>query len=443
MAKPDPRFFQTACDALRLPASDLLCVGDTPAADVTGARAAGIDACWYAPSGAAWPLGNGAPDYIIRSLKELLKFAPVGRYTVNSGPQQCPNAVVFDILRLSRPRYSAAFIGHGKIDNADQPERKENVLIQVENVIKKYGQRVAVDRLNFTVNRGEILGFLGPNGAGKSTTMNIITGYLSATEGSVKLDGHDILEEPQEVKKQIGYMPELPPLYVEMTVGDYLSFVCDIKGVARSRRKQNMDRSMELLKISDVRGRLIKNLSKGYKQRVGIAQALIGTPPVLILDEPTIGLDPQQIIETRNLIRELGKEHTIILSSHILPEVQAVCSRILIINRGKIVASDTPENLSRGLSQDNRLSLRVAGPEKEVLAVARGVPHVVKAESVGSREPGTVEIMVEARREQDVRREVFNAFAGANLPILLMKSMDLTLEEIFLNLITTEEREVS
>jgi ABC-2 type transport system ATP-binding protein len=315
-------------------------------------------------------------------------------------------------------------------------------LIQVENVTKKYGQRVAVDRLNFTVNRGEILGFLGPNGAGKSTTMNIITGYLSATEGSVKLDGHDILEEPQAVKRQIGYMPELPPLYPDMTVLDYLSFVCDIKEVPRSRRKENLERSLQLLQIGDVRGRLIKNLSKGYKQRVGIAQAIIGAPPVLILDEPTIGLDPQQIIETRNLIRDLGKEHTIILSSHILPEVQAVCSRVLIINKGKIVASDTPENLSRGLSGDNRLSLRVEGADTEALAVARAVPHVVKAESLGRREAGTVDLMLEAKRDQDVRRDVFSAFARANMPILMMKSMDLTLEEIFLNLIT-EEREVS
>ena len=315
-------------------------------------------------------------------------------------------------------------------------------MIQVENVTKKYGQRVAVDRLNFTVNRGEILGFLGPNGAGKSTTMNIITGYLSATEGSVKLDGHDILEEPQAVKKQIGYMPELPPLYPDMTVRDYLSFVCDIKGVPRSRRRENLDRSMKLVQISDVGGRLIKNLSKGYKQRVGIAQAIVGTPPVLILDEPTIGLDPQQIIETRNLIRDLGKEHTIILSSHILPEVQAVCSRVLIINKGRIVASDTPENLSRGISGDNRLLLRVAGPEREALAAARAVANVVKAECVGSREPDTVDLIVEARREQDVRREVFSAFARASLPLLMMKSMDLTLEEIFLNLIT-EEKEVS
>jgi ABC-2 type transport system ATP-binding protein len=315
-------------------------------------------------------------------------------------------------------------------------------LIQVENITKKYGQRLAVDHLNFTVNRGEILGFLGPNGAGKSTTMNIITGYLSATEGSVKLDGHDILEEPQAVKRQIGYMPELPPLYSDMTVQDYLSFVCDIKGVARSRRKANMERSMEMLKIADVRRRLIKNLSKGYKQRVGIAQALLGTPPVLILDEPTIGLDPQQIIETRNLIRELGKEHTILISSHILPEVQAVCSRVLIINRGKIVASDTPENLSRGLSSDNRLTLRVAAPQAEALATARGVPHVQQVEALASREPGTVDLMIEAARDRDVRRDVFAAFAQASLPILMMKSMDLTLEEIFLNLIT-EEREVS
>ncbi len=315
-------------------------------------------------------------------------------------------------------------------------------MIQVESVTKKYGQRVAVDHLDFLVNKGEILGFLGPNGAGKSTTMNIITGYLSATEGSVKLDGHDILEEPREVKRQIGYMPELPPVYVDMTVRDYLSFVADIKGVPRSRRKENMEKAMERTMITDMRGRLIKNLSKGYKQRVGLSQALIGTPPVLILDEPTIGLDPQQIIETRNLIRELGKEHTIILSSHILPEVQAVCTRVLIINKGRIVASDTPENLSRGLVGDNRLTLRVGAGEREVLALVRGLDNVIKADATGSREPGTVDIVVEARREADIRRPVFNAFAKAGYPILMMKTMDVTLEDIFLNLIT-EEKEVS
>ena len=315
-------------------------------------------------------------------------------------------------------------------------------MIQVENVTKRYGQRIAVDGLNFRVDKGEVLGFLGPNGAGKSTTMNIITGYLSATEGTVTVDGHDILEEPQEVKRQIGYMPELPPLYVDMTVQDYLAFVCDIKGVARPRKRDTLDRAMTLLRIADVRHRLIKNLSKGYKQRVGVAQAIIGTPPVLILDEPTIGLDPQQIIETRNLIRDLGKEHTIILSSHILPEVQAVCSRVLIINKGKIVASDTPENLSKGLVGENRLTLRIAGPAQEVLACVRGLENVVRAEVTGSREEGTIDLLIEAERDHDIRRPLFAALAKADWPILMMKTMDVTLEDIFLNLIT-EEKEVS
>jgi len=318
-------------------------------------------------------------------------------------------------------------------------------LIQVENVTKRYGQRLAVDRLNFRVDKGEILGFLGPNGAGKSTTMNMITGYLSATEGSISLDGHDILEEPEAVKRQIGYMPELPPLYVDMTVRDFLSFVCEIKGVPRQHRREHMDRAMSLLKIADVRGRLIKNLSKGYKQRVGVAQALIGNPPVLILDEPTIGLDPQQIIETRNLIRDLGRQHTIILSSHILPEVQAVCSRVLIINKGRIVASDTPENLSKGLVGENKLTLRVAAPETDILAAVRGLEHVTKASSAGSREAGTIDILVEAKRDHDIRRPLFALCAKADWPILMMKSMDLTLEDIFLNLVTEEmeEKEVS
>jgi ABC-2 type transport system ATP-binding protein len=318
---------------------------------------------------------------------------------------------------------------------------KECAVIQVENVSKRYGQLTAVDRLTFTVNQGEILGFLGPNGAGKSTTMNIITGYLSATEGSVKVDGHDILEEPHEVKKRIGYMPELPPLYPDMTVRDYLAFAAEIKGVARSARPEAVKQAMEMLQLGNVRGRLVKNLSKGYKQRVGVAQALVGNPPVLILDEPTIGLDPQQIIETRALIRGLGREHTVILSSHILPEVAAVCDRVLIINRVKIVASDTTANLSRGLSGESRLALRVAGDEREVLDLLRGVPNVHKAESLGSREAGTVDVTVEAPPAHDIRRPIFEAMAKAGHPILSMRSQDLTLEEIFLNLITREERE--
>ncbi len=311
-------------------------------------------------------------------------------------------------------------------------------MIEVESVSKRYGKHLAVDHLDFKVDRGEILGFLGPNGAGKSTTMNIITGYLSATEGCVRIDGHDILEEPFEAKRQIGYMPELPPLYLDMTVQDFLLFVCDIKGVKGQGRRQNLERSLELLQLTHVRGRLIKNLSKGYKQRVGVAQALIGSPAVLILDEPTIGLDPQQIIETRSLIRDLGKEHTIILSSHILPEVQAVCSRVLIINKGKIVASDTPENLSRGLVAGNRLTLRVAGPEAEVTALVRGVEGVTGVEAGRSREAGTVELTVEAGRDRDVRSEIFAACAKAGYPIVGMKAVDLSLEEIFLNLVTEE-----
>ena len=236
-------------------------------------------------------------------------------------------------------------------------------MIEIQNLTKKFGQITAVDDLNFTVNKGEILGFLGPNGAGKSTTMNIITGYLPSTEGTVKVDGFDIMESPTEVKKRIGYLPEHPPIYMDMTVKEYLDFVSDLKLVERRQKKAQMNNVMELVNITDVRDRLIKNLSKGYKQRVGLAQALIGSPDVLVLDEPTAGLDPKQIIEVRKLIKTLGKKHTIILSSHILPEVSAVCERVVIINKGKIVAVDTPDNLSKGLGIASRLSVTIDGPK--------------------------------------------------------------------------------
>jgi ABC-2 type transport system ATP-binding protein len=311
-------------------------------------------------------------------------------------------------------------------------------LIQVEKVTKRYGQRTAVDGLSFTVNRGEILGFLGPNGAGKSTTMNIITGYLSASEGSVRVDGHDVLEEPAAARRCIGYMPEQPPLYLDMSVEDYLGFVSEIKGVPRGQRRASVEGPLEKLQIGAVRKRLIKNLSKGYRQRVGIAQALVGSPAVLILDEPTIGLDPKQIIETRALIRGLGREHTVILSSHILPEVQAVCDRVLIIDEGRIVASGTPESLSRGIAAENRLTLRVAAGAAEALAVLRSVPRVQNAEALGEREPGTVDVTAEAEKDADVRAAVFTAFAEARLPLLAMKTTDLTLEDVFLSLVTGE-----
>lgn len=315
-------------------------------------------------------------------------------------------------------------------------------MIQVENLTKLYGQHVAVDNASFTVEKGEILGFLGPNGAGKSTVMNIITGYISATEGSVKVAGYDILDDPEEVKSRIGYLPELPPLYGEMTVVEYLSFVSDIKGIDKADKKENMDRVMALVRITNVKDRLVKNLSKGYRQRVGLAQAILGRPEVLILDEPTVGLDPKQIIEMRNLIRELGKEHTVILSSHILPEVSAVCDRVIIIDKGKIVAGDTPENLSRRIGDSSRLSLRIAGPEKPVVKLLAEIPGVKYADSQGSREPDTIDVIVEAEKNIDIRKPVFNALSRAGYPILSMKSMDLTLEDIFLH-VTTEEGEVS
>jgi len=315
-------------------------------------------------------------------------------------------------------------------------------LIQVENLTKRFGQHVAVDSINFTVDPGEILGFLGPNGAGKSTTMNILTGYISATDGKALINGIDILEQPEEAKKKIGYLPEFPPLYGDMTVTEYLDFVSDIKGIKAADKKKGMDRIMDLVKVSEVRGRLIRNLSKGYRQRVGLAQALMGNPEVLILDEPTVGLDPKQIIEMRNLIKELGKNHTIILSSHILPEVSAVCERVIIINRGRIVASDTPENLSKGLGDTSRLTLRIAAPEKQVLRVVNELQGIKSVVSQGSREPDTVDIVVEADNNVDIRRPLFHAFSRASYPILMMKSMGLTLEDIFLQ-VTTQENPVS
>lgn len=313
-------------------------------------------------------------------------------------------------------------------------------MIKIENVTKRFGQHVAVDNLNFTVNEGEVVGFLGPNGAGKSTTMNIITGYISATEGTVSVDGYDILDNPEEAKKRIGYLPELPPLYLDMTVKEYLDFVFDIKKADIKTKKQDMDRIMELVKITDVQNRLIKNLSKGYKQRVGLAQALVGNPPVLILDEPTVGLDPKQIIEIRNLIKQLGRKHTVILSSHILPEVSAVCERLVIINKGKIVASDTPENLSKRLGDSSKMSIRIAASEKQAIKVLRDVAGIKYVEAQGVKEPDTIDVWVEAEKDIDVRRPLFHALSRAGYPILQMKSMDLTLEDIFLQ-VTTQEKE--
>lgn len=312
-------------------------------------------------------------------------------------------------------------------------------MIEVEHLYKRYGNILAVDDVSFTVNDGEILGFLGPNGAGKSTTMNIITGYLSSTSGTVKIDGYDILENPDQAKKRIGYLPEHPPLYLEMTVKEYLNFIFDLKKV-RFPRKPHIEEICRLVRIENVYNRLIRNLSKGYRQRVGIAQALIGNPDVLILDEPTVGLDPQQIIEIRNLIKQLGKNHTVILSSHILSEVQAVCERVIIIAKGRIIADDTPENLSRNLSTDHSLTARIAGPRADVANLLKTVPGVKAVTCLGAREKGVFEYIIEPfENARDIRPIIFERLAQRHWPLLMFKSNELTLEQIFLRLMDNAE----
>jgi ABC-2 type transport system ATP-binding protein len=314
-------------------------------------------------------------------------------------------------------------------------------MIEIQNVTKRYGTNLAVDDVTFTINEGEVLGFLGRNGAGKSTTMNIVTGYISASSGRVLVDGMDILEEPREAKRHIGYLPEQPPLYMDMTVEEYLRFVCDIKEIRRQSQKAHLEDIYELVRIQEVRRRLIKNLSKGYKQRVGLAQALVGNPDVIIMDEPTVGLDPRQIIEIRRLIRDLGKSHTVVLSSHILHEVSDVCDRVVIINRGKIVAQDSLENLTKGIGEGTRMMLRVVGAEKPVQRLLRELPGVSLAEPMGVKEPGAVDFMVESQPGNDVRRQLGNALVSGGYPILMLQPMAATLEDIFLQLTNESAKE--
>jgi ABC-2 type transport system ATP-binding protein len=320
-----------------------------------------------------------------------------------------------------------------------QPRQGGNWMIEIRNLVKYYGDILAVNDVSFTVEKGEILGFLGPNGAGKSTTMNILTGFLSATGGTVKIDGIDILENPQEAKRHIGYLPENPPLYLDMTVIEYLRFVAELKGVPADVRIRQLAEIMKLVRITEVSGRLIKNLSKGYRQRVGIAQALVGNPEVLVLDEPTVGLDPKQIIEIRNLITELGKKHTVILSSHILPEVQAVCERVVIINKGTIAAVDTPEGLSRKMAKTSKVGLTAEGPAREIVQKLRLLAGVTNVEIMIEKEGGVTIFELENSPELDVRKQIFFEMARNGWPIIEMKSLDPTLEDIFLQVTSTSQ----
>ncbi len=307
-------------------------------------------------------------------------------------------------------------------------------MIEVTNLTKRYGDHKAVDHLSFKVEKGQIYGFLGPNGAGKSTTMNIITGYLAASEGSVTIDGYDVQQEPEEAKKRIGYLPELPPLYMDMTVEEYLRFAAELKKVPKAEREEQVEQVMDMTQITEMRSRLIKNLSKGYKQRVGLAQALLGSPEVLILDEPSVGLDPKQIIEIRDLIRELGKSHTIILSSHILSEVSAVCDHIMIISHGKLVASDSPEGLQRLMSGSNKLKLTVKGSYEALQGAVKDVPGIQEMEELTSPEEGCCCVQIMTDKQQDIREQLFYLMAEKRLPILSMTQSERSLEDIFLEL---------
>ena len=314
-------------------------------------------------------------------------------------------------------------------------------MIEVRNLVKKYGNHLAVDHLNFTVESGQIYGFLGPNGAGKSTTMNIMTGYLGATEGEVLINGHNILDEPEAAKHFIGYLPEMPPLYVDMKVREYLAFVAELKKIPKAEREEQIDKVIHMVQLEDVEERLIRNLSKGYKQRVGLAQAILGFPEIIILDEPTVGLDPKQIIEIRQLIGELAKEHTVILSSHILAEIQEVCDYIMIISKGHLVASDTPENLEKALSNQRQTELVAKGEMEKVQQILEGLEGLQKMEVTEGKEEGTTRVTFTSNPGTDSKEELFYAFAEAKCPLLQIVDSQTSLEDVFLELTKGNENQ--
>ena len=308
------------------------------------------------------------------------------------------------------------------------------LMIKIDHLVKNYGANCAVDDISFEIAEGEIVGLLGPNGAGKSTTMNILTGYLSSTAGRVMVDGLNVLDEPLEVKRRIGYLPEQPPLYLDMTVEEYLIFVYDLKGCTLNRKK-HLEEICEVVKITDVYKRVIRNLSKGYRQRVGIAQALIGNPPVIIFDEPTVGLDPKQIIEIRSLIRTLGKDHTVILSTHILQEVQAVCDRIIIINKGRVVADERTENISRAVDGTRRYRAMICGPQREVLKALGERADIAHVELLDARDGDACAYMIESGKGMDMRKGLFRTLAERGWPLIGLEGLGMSLEDIFISIV--------
>jgi len=312
-------------------------------------------------------------------------------------------------------------------------------MIKVTGLSKRYGTYLAVKDVSFEIKKGEIIGFLGPNGAGKSTIMNILTGYLSMTRGKVLIDGFDVVEKPEEAKRRIGYLPEFPPLYMDMKVREYLNFIYDLKKV-KFPKKPHIDEILKLVKIDHVQNRLIKNLSKGYRQRVGFAQALVGNPDILILDEPTVGLDPKQIIEIRNLVKLLGEEHTIILSSHILPEIQQICSRVVVINEGTVVADEPIQTLAEAVEGPRRLVAKICGPEAEVLKVLRALPALKSVDVIGSVDSDSISYLLESDERIDARKPLFAALSAKGYPLIGLEGVEMSLEDVFVRLISKREQ---
>ena len=308
-------------------------------------------------------------------------------------------------------------------------------MIEVKNVTKKYGKFVAVDDISFTINDGEIVGLLGPNGAGKSTTMNMLTGFIEQTEGDIIVDGYNMLKKPKKAKKEIGYMPEGVPLYSDLTVKEFITYMAEIKNVNKKERKEKIEKIIENTGLKDVQNKLTKNLSRGYKQRVSLAGALVGEPKILILDEPTVGLDPKQITEIRSLIKELGKTHTVILSSHILSEVSQICNKVIIINKGKIVAVDTPENLENKVSNNNATYVTVEDTENKMDSMKDKIKEIKAIKLVKENEDGTKDYELQAEKDVDLRKIIFKEFAKENITIFEMKKADTTLEDAFIKLI--------